>query len=295
MDIGVVQMPVDPWPVTIGRTRELEALGFDHVWLYDHLSWRHYRDGPWQATVPWLTGMAAGTERIRIGTMVASPTLRHPLMLAKESMSIDHISGGRFILGLGAGAGGTSYDATVYGDDPLAPAERAERFEEYAALIDGLLRNEVTDHKGRWYTVDGGRVLPGCVQRPRVPLALAAGGPRTIALVAAVADAFITLGDPNTPPADGADYVRVLTDQAERLDAGCAAIDRDPAEIERIAFVPRSFPSALGSLERFVDLAGRLADAGYGTIVVHDHRADDPALDVGPDLLAAIAAWRRTG
>lgn len=290
MDIGVVQMPVDPWPVTIERTRELEAIGFDHVWLYDHLSWKHYRDEPWQATIPWLTGMAAGTERIRLGTMVASPTLRHPLMLAKEAMSLDHISGGRLILGVGAG--GAGFDATAYGDAPLSPGQRAERFEEYATVLDGLLRGELTDHEGRWYTVDGGRILPGCVQRPRVPLALAAGGARTIGLVATVADAFITLGDPLSPPASPDDYVAVVTEQADRLDASCADLGRDPSEIERIGFIPTSFSSALASLDTFVDLAGSLADAGFGAVVIHDHRGDDPALDVGADLIDAIGRWR---
>ncbi len=293
MDVGVVQMPVDPWPVTIGRARELEAMGFDHLWLYDHLSWKHYRDEAWHATIPWLTGLAAGTERIRIGTMVASPTLRHPLMLAKESMSLDHISAGRFILGLGAG--GSGFDATAYGDTPLTPGQRVERFEEYTSILDGLLRNELTDHRGPWYTVEGGRVLPGCVQQPRVPLALAAGGPRSIALAASAADSFITLGNPLVPARDSSEYVAVVADQAALLDRACASIDRDPAEIERIAFIPSSFPDALADIEGFVDLAGRLAEVGFGAIVIHDHRDDDPNLDIGAGLIEDIAGWRRAG
>jgi len=291
MDVGVVQMPVDPWPVTIGRARELEAMGFDHLWIYDHLSWKHYRDESWHATIPWLTGLAAGTDRIRIGTMVASPTLRHPLMLAKESMSLDHISAGRFILGLGAGAAG--FDATAYGDAPLTPGQRVERFEEYAEVLDGLLRNDLTDHRGPWYTVEGGRVLPGCIQQPRVPLALAAGGPRTIALAASAADIFITLGNPSTAPKAHSEYVAVVTEQIELLERSCAAIDRDPAEIERIAFISSSFSSALTSIEAFVDLAGLLTEVGFGAIVIHDHRDDDPSLAVGAELIEDIARWSR--
>ena len=285
-------MPVDPWPDTIERTRRLEALGFDHVWLYDHLSWKHYRDRPWHATLPWLSGMAAGTSTIGLGTLVASPTLRHPLMLAKETMSLDHVSGGRFILGLGAG--GTGFDATAYGDEPLTPGQRADRLDEYARVIDGLLRGELTDHRGRWYTVEGARLLPGCVQQPRARLALAAGGPRTIALTGALADAWITLGDPTAPPPSVDHYVETVTAQAGLLDRACDEAGRSPDEVERIAFVSSSFAQPLRSLEAFVDLAGVLADRGFDTMVFHDHRDDDPALAIGRELVEAIAQWRRT-
>ncbi|MGI9596749.1 MAG: LLM class flavin-dependent oxidoreductase, partial [Acidimicrobiales bacterium] len=119
MRVGVVQMPVESWPDTTARAAELEHMGFDHLWLYDHLSWQRYRDHTWHATTPWLAGVAAGTDRIELGTMVASPNLRHPLTLAKDAMTLDHISNGRFILGLGAGSSG--FDATVFGDEPLTP------------------------------------------------------------------------------------------------------------------------------------------------------------------------------
>lgn len=286
----MVQMPVDPWPETVERARRLEAMGFDHLWLYDHLSWKHYRDGPWHATLPWLTGLAASTERIRIGTMVASPTLRHPLMLAKETMSLDHVSGGRLILGLGAG--GAGFDATAYGTEPLTPGQRADRFDEYARVVDGLLRGDLTDHEGSWYTVDGGRLLPGCVQRPRTPLALAAGGRRTIELTGAIADAWITLGDPTSTPGSVAEYVDVVGRQSEALDRACVAAGRRPADVERIGFVPIAFPEPLKRIDAFTELAESLVDLGFDAIVLHDHRSDDPDLDVGPETIEAIARWR---
>src|SRR3954467_12632434 len=119
MRVGVVIIPTDPWPVAVARARTIEALGYDHLWTYDHLSWRRYREEPWYAAIPWLTGLAGVTRRIRLGTLVASPNFRHPVTLAKEAMTLDHISGGRFTLGLGAG--GTGFDATVFGGEPLSP------------------------------------------------------------------------------------------------------------------------------------------------------------------------------
>lgn len=291
MEIGVVLMPVDPWPATVERARELEALGFDHLWLYDHLSWRHYRDEPWHATVPWLAALAASTTTVRLGTMVISPTLRHPLLLAKEVMSLDHVSAGRFVLGMGAG--GLGFDATAYGQEPLATPERADRFGEYARVVDGLLRGELTDHEGRWYTVEGGRMHPGCVQRPRVPLALASSGRRTIPLVAEVADAWITLGSRSRAATDVDDHVAELATQSAWLDEECRRIGRDPSDVERIVLLPSSFAAPLADLDAFAGWADAVAGLGFGTVVIHDHRADDPALDVGPELIEAIAGWRR--
>lgn len=287
LDIGIVQMPVDPWPVASARARELDDLGFSHLWVYDHLSWRHYRDRPWHATFPWLTGLAGATERIRLGTMVASPNLRHPLSLAKESMTLDHLSNGRFILGLGAGTSG--FDAAAFGDKPLTAAERAERLVEYTEIVDRLLRFELTNHEGRWYTVDEGRVLPGCVQDPRVELAVAAGGRRTIALAAATADTWITLGDP-AAEATGIDpFLASLADQTKQLVEAAESGGRDPAEVGRLAFLPSRLSEPMAGLEPFVELVGRLDDLGFDQVVFHDSRSDDPDLSFDPDLVPAIA------
>ena len=84
MRIGVVMLPADPWPQARTRAQHLESLGFDHLWTYDHLSWRRFRDGPWFGAIPWLTGVATATSRIGLGTLVASPNFRHPVTLAKD-------------------------------------------------------------------------------------------------------------------------------------------------------------------------------------------------------------------
>ncbi|MGB5758348.1 MAG: LLM class flavin-dependent oxidoreductase [Acidimicrobiales bacterium] len=290
--MGIVQMPVDPWGVTVDRAKELEQMGFDHLWLYDHLSWQRYRDHDWHATMPWLTGIAANTERIRLGTMVASPNLRHPLTMAKDAMSLDHISNGRFILGLGAGSSG--FDATVFGHEPLDGPARADRLTEYLAVTDGLLRGALTNHQGRWYTVDEGRVIPGCVQEPRVPIAVAAGGPRTIRLAGAVADTWITLGDPASAAADVAEFEAVLRRQMAIFVEGCERSGRDPADPGKLCFLPSTFADPMADIETFTDFAGRIVDLGFTDLVVHDRRADDPALDFDPALIPAIAAWTTT-
>jgi len=276
MRLGVVMLPTDPWPETVARARRLEALGYDHLWTYDHLSWRRYRDQPWHATIPWLTGVAAATERVRIGPLVSSPNFRHPVTLAKDAMTLDHVSGGRFVLGVGAG--GPGWDATVLGGSQPGPAERVARLGEFVEVIDGLLRNAEFSYRGAHYTVDDARMYPGCVQQPRVPLAIAAAGPRTIALAARYADMWITYG------------VETMADHSRRLDDACAAIGRDPATIERLYLAGSvADEGVLASVEGFGDFSGRAAALGFTDLVFHHPRPDDPVWTEPEAIIEQIA------
>jgi alkanesulfonate monooxygenase SsuD/methylene tetrahydromethanopterin reductase-like flavin-dependent oxidoreductase (luciferase family) len=288
--IGVLLLPTDPWPETLERVRRIEALGYDHVWTYDHLSWRRYRDRPWHAAIPWLTGVAAATERIRLGTMVASPNFRHPVTLAKDAMTLDHVSGGRLTLGIGAG--GTGFDATVLGDAPLSASQRSARFAEFTALLDRLLREPVTDHRGEHYVVDGARMRPGCVQQPRVPIAVAAAGPRGLALAARHADAWITYGDPDEHRRSAADTDAAVREQSERLDEACALAGRDPSSIDRVFLAGNTEARPTASVNAFDDLVERYAEIGFTDVVFHHPRADDPVWDDPPSIVEDIARAR---
>jgi alkanesulfonate monooxygenase SsuD/methylene tetrahydromethanopterin reductase-like flavin-dependent oxidoreductase (luciferase family) len=287
MRVGVVLLPTDPWPEARARVELIEALGFDHLWTYDHLSWRHYRERPWFASVPWLAAAAAATSRIRIGPLVSSPNFRHPVNLAKETMTLDHISRGRVILGVGAG--GPGFDSTVLGGELLPPRELAARLEEFVAVVDRLLREPAVTHRGAWYTVEEARMIPGCVQQPRVPIALAAGGPRTFALAAHYADTWIThagtVGTPDTPTALDA----ALRSQVDTMTRACDAAGRDPATIDRLYMGGWEQERPLRSVDAFREFVDRLAALGFTDVVVHDPRADDPARDDPPEILEAVA------
>ncbi|GIJ68120.1 LLM class flavin-dependent oxidoreductase [Virgisporangium ochraceum] len=279
MRIGVLVLPTDPFPAAVAQVRRLEGLGYHSLWTYDHLSWRRYRDRPWFAAVPWLTGMAGATSAIRLGTMVASPNFRHPVTFAKEAMTLDHISAGRLTLGIGAG--GIGFDATVFGDGPLTPGRRVDRLAEFVEVLDVLLRQPETSHRGRHYAVDGAMMLPGCVQRPRLPLAVAAGGRRTLGLVARFADAWIT---------DGSEAgERAVREQADILAAHCDAIGRDPAGIDRIILIGNTTERPLASLDAFADFVGRYAALGFTEVVFHHPRPDDPVWTDDPAIVDAIA------
>ncbi|WP_031512638.1 LLM class flavin-dependent oxidoreductase [Streptomyces sp. NRRL F-5123] len=271
MRLSTVILPIYRWHDE-GREvwREAEELGFHAAYTYDHLSWRTFRDKPWFGALPTLTAAAALTERIRLGTLVTSPNFRHPVTLAKELMSLDDISGGRVVLGIGSG--GTGFDATALGQEPWSPRERAARFGEFVGLLDELLTHGAVTERGTYYTADEARNIPGCVQRPRLPFAVAATGPRGLALAARYGQAWVTTGDPalfdeGTPEQSRA----AIRGQVERLGEACAAAGRDPGELERImltGFTPDR-NSMLDSVDAFVDFAGRHAELGITEIVLH--------------------------
>jgi alkanesulfonate monooxygenase SsuD/methylene tetrahydromethanopterin reductase-like flavin-dependent oxidoreductase (luciferase family) len=287
MRVGVLCLPTDPWPEWCARARHLEQLGFDHLWTYDHLSWRHYVDGPWHASIPLLTATAAMTSRIRLGTLVSSPNFRHPVTLAKEAMTLDAISGGR--LTLGVGAGGSGFDAAVLGSDPWSPGERAARFAEFLHLLDRLLRDPETTWSGRYYAAREARMIPGSVQQPRVPLAVAAAGPRSLALAARYGDAWVTFGDPLVAEPTPEHTAAAVREQVERLTEECVKIGRDPAEVDRIFLAGSGTGQPLSSVDAFGEFAERYRALGITELAIHHPRADDPRWDDPPEILDAIA------
>ncbi|WP_410594761.1 LLM class flavin-dependent oxidoreductase [Amycolatopsis sp. lyj-23] len=264
---GIVILPEDSWSETRGRWQRAEELGFSHAWTFDHLSWRWLRDSPWFSAMPLLAAAAASTERIRLGTLVASPNLRLPVTFAKDVMTLDDISAGRAICGIGAGAGGA--DAQVLGVAPLSPGTRGRRFEEFVELTDLLLRNERTTFDGEFYRAVDARMHPGCVQRPRTPIAVAATGRRGLRLVARTADAWITTGVPgNFDPGRFDSRTGPLREQLDRLAEACAAEGRDFRALDKIVVAGVQLGGALESRTAFEEATGHFEELGFTDMVV---------------------------
>lgn len=275
MRLGVLILPEFRWPTAQPLWRRAEELGFEHAWTYDHLAWRSLRDSPWFGALPTLTAAAMATERIRLGTLVASPNFRHPVPFAKEVMTLDDISGGRLTLGLGAG--GEGWDATVLGHAAWSRSERSERFAEFVDLLDRLLRDPATSHEGRYYAADGARNVPGCVQAPRVPFAIAAAGRRAMRLAAAYGEMWVTIGElAHGGPVPAAEGARMVAEQVALLEEVCVESGRDPASLRRLLLTGPILDAGLESVEAFRDTAGRYAEVGVTDLVVHWPRASDP-------------------
>ncbi|MGW0648859.1 LLM class flavin-dependent oxidoreductase [Streptomyces umbrinus] len=270
-----------------------EQLGFHTAFTYDHLSWRTFREGPWYGAVPTLTAAAGATDRLRLGTLVTSPNFRHPVTLAKELIALDDISGGRITLGIGAG--GSGFDATTLlksGEEPWTPRERADRFGEFVPLLDRLLIEDSVSYDGTFYSAREAYNIPGCVQRPRLPFAVAATGPRGLKLAAGYGQAWVTTGDPKlfetgTPEQS----VQAIRGQVEKLATACETVGRDVNELDKVlltGFTPdRARP--LESLDSFVDFAGRHMELGFTDIVIHWPVPDYPDFAADEKVFEQIA------
>jgi alkanesulfonate monooxygenase SsuD/methylene tetrahydromethanopterin reductase-like flavin-dependent oxidoreductase (luciferase family) len=240
LKIGV-QLPeveyVASWPAQREMARRAEAIGLDSIWVGDHLL---YRDdgrptrGPWEAWTT-LAALAAVTERVQLGPLVASTSFSNPGLTAKKAATIDEISGGRLILGLGAGWNEVEYRAYGYPFD-----HRVSRFEEAFTIIRTLLREGRCDFHGAYFQLDDCELLPRSPRPGGPPLMIGSQGPRMLSIALPHVQAwnawFTWFG--NTP--EGYRALRAEIDDA------CRAAGRDPADVERTVAVFVAFPGAQG-------------------------------------------------
>ena len=254
--------------------RWAEETGFATAWTYDHIVWGGFPSGPWHAAYPLLAAAAGVTDRIRLGTLVTSPNFRHPVSLAREVITLDDVSGGRFELGIGAGSGGP--DAAVLGPPAWSPGERSARFAEFLELLDQLLTHPLTTSEGRYYSAVSAAMTPGCLQQPRVPFTVAATGPRSLRLVARLGQRWVTHGPAGLGEHRPDDVYRAVTAQCSQLAAACEEVGRDPASVGRVLLLATTTGSDIPTVGAFDELAGRYGELGFEEIVLHHPRQTGP-------------------
>lgn len=287
MRVGVVILPQFSWAEARARWKSLEDRGFAHGWTYDHLAWRDLAEQNWFGTIPTLTAAATATSTLRLGTWVTSPNFRHPVTLAKDLMTLDDISGGRVIVGVGAG--GTGWDAAVLGQQSLTPGQRVQRLAEFVTLTDLLLRQPETSWQGDYFRADRARMIPAG-SRARIPLIVAANGPRTMR-IAAGADGWATTG-PESTDASTQQWWDAVGGLVDRFESTAAQAGRDPATMDRYLNLDSAPVLSVSSIDAFTDAAGRAAALGFTDILVHWPRpqgvyaADDAVLDRIADRLS---------
>ncbi len=207
------------WSTLVELWREVEALGFDTVWCWDHfVPLSGSNDGDSLEAWSLLAGIAVQTSQIRFGTLVTSTTYRHPSVLAKQAATIDHISGGRLILGIGAGWMQREHHA--YGIPFPSARERVDRFEESIAIFDALFRQDHPSFKGKYYSLNRAPFSPRQIQQPRIPILVGSTGTRMLRSVARYADMWHAFGGPQH-----------IAERGGLLNRYCQEIGRDPAEI----------------------------------------------------------------
>ncbi len=213
------------------------------------------------------------TSRIGLGTFVATPNFRHPVPFAKELMTLDVMSQGRLIMGLGAG--GPGFDAAMLGGPELTPRQRADRYEEFVVVIDQVLRQPTTTWTGQWFRAVEARSIPGPTQRPRPQLIIAGNGPRGMRLALSLGDGWVTTG------------MAPFGTQGEQWWQGVEAV------VHRFDNVSRDTSSSEPEgFRRVLDLqpgAGYYADSRVDTLYATLARA------AGLSFTDAVIAWPRTG
>jgi alkanesulfonate monooxygenase SsuD/methylene tetrahydromethanopterin reductase-like flavin-dependent oxidoreductase (luciferase family) len=224
----VLSLPNTSWTEMLKRVRRLEEMHVDVAALADHfVDWTN-PPSPWFESWTLLAALASATESIRLTTCVTQIPLRHPAMLARQALTLDHVSAGRIEIGLGTGLTiDPSY--AMAGLPNWSVGERVDRFAEYVVLVDALLTNPVTTFHGEFYRVDDAQMQPRPVQAPRPPIMVGAMGPRMMRIAARSADIWNSLS-----------FKPVFTDQMAEtrvrcafVDDACVAAGRDTAALQR--------------------------------------------------------------
>lgn len=254
--------------------RIADESGFDHVWDFDHLA-SIGDGGPGRPIYEGWTlqaAMAQATKRVRIGCLVTGNTYRHPVLLAKEAVTVDHLSGGR--LEFGIGAAWAEIEHTMYGIEGLD--HRVGRLSESLQIIKSLWAEERTSFDGRYYHLTDAIANPKPIQTPHPPIWIGASGESTLRLVARHADVW------NAAGGGEADKIKELI---AKLEDACGAVGRDVSEIRRSL----QFGWDGKDRESLLEESARYLELGFTEQVIYLRGADPGALagkvgDLLPDL-----------
>lgn len=293
MRVGV-QLPeverVVRWPEIQRMAVQIERSGFDSIWVGDHLLYEEAgeRRGPWEAFTQ-LAAIAAVTERVAIGPLVAAQPFHEPAILAKQAATVDEISGGRLTLGLGAGWNRVEFDA--FG---LPYDRRVSRFAEGFEIIRRLLIGETVTFHGEFYDLDECVLLPPSVRPGGPPLMVGSNSPRMLAItlphVAAWNSWFVDFeNDPGRLPT-----------LLATIDAACEAADRDPTTLDKsVALLFQldgggdrrlSTNPITGSVEEMATALHQVAEAGIDEVQLVLDPIDERSIDAMAEVLAFFRA-----
>ncbi|MGE0679933.1 MAG: LLM class F420-dependent oxidoreductase [Candidatus Binatia bacterium] len=219
------------WRDMLSLWQEVDALGFDTAWVFDHFL-PIFSDPTGPCLEGWtaLAALAMATKKVRMGVMVTGNTYRHPAVLAKMATTVDIISGGRLILGIGAGW--FELEHKTYGMPFPRVGERLTRLDESLQVIKRLWTEERVTFTGRYYQLDEAVFNPRPLQQPHPPILIGAGGERVaLGIVARHANIWNGFGSPDA-----------LRHKVARLTEHCQQVGRDPASIEKSVLLTGLFP-----------------------------------------------------
>ena len=274
------------WPEYVAMARAAEESGFDSIWIGDHLLYRDPDRAPWEAWTL-LSALAAATERVRLGPLVACAGFHPPGLLAKMAATVDEVSGGRFTLGLGAG-----WNADEFAAFGIPYDRRVSRFEEAFAIVRRLLAGERVTLAGAFASVEDAVLLPPPARR--VPLMIGSNGPRVLGIALPHVDAWNTWYTDYGNTADGFAALN------ERISAAARDAGRPPEEIERSACAhvvldresgerAIEVPPLEGTPDQIAARLRELADAGADEAILVVTPITERSIRARADVVAALA------
>jgi alkanesulfonate monooxygenase SsuD/methylene tetrahydromethanopterin reductase-like flavin-dependent oxidoreductase (luciferase family) len=277
MQFSVWPNPSRSWDDLAATARHVDANGWHGVWFADHYMPNtadgSVADGPVQECWTVLPALGAITSRVRLGSLVSPTTVHHPALLANRAASLDHVSGGRAVLGMGAGWQVNEHRA--YGFELPAPGPRVARFEEAIRVVRSLLDEPRTTFHGDSFDIDDAPCEPKPVQA-KLPILVGTASPRMLRITARHADEWNTWGDLPT-----------ATARRELFLAACDAVGRDPAtvrtSVQALTFLgddpaelaarrEHALPdrSIFGTPAELVETLGRYAELGFDEFILPD-------------------------
>lgn len=289
MDFSIWPAPARSWADLTATVRHADDSGWHGIWFADHYMPNTedgaVADGDMHECWAVLAGLAAITRRVRLGSLVSPTTVHHPAVLANRLSTVDHISNGRAVLGLGAGWQVNEHRA--YRIELPDPGSRVGRFDEAIQIVRSLLDQPRTTFAGRYYTITDAPCEPKPVQS-RLPILVGTSGPRMMRIAARHADEWNTWGD-----------VETATTRTSAFLAACEAVGRDPTTIRRsvqaivfleddagtLAQLRENAPaerSIVGTPSELVDTIGQYVDLGFDEFIV-------PEWNFGRDLDRRLA------
>ncbi len=274
MRFSVWPSPTQSFEEVLEIARHAESTGWDGLWYADHfMPDADDTSAPWPEAWTTLAALAASVPRIRLGTLVTGNTYRHPAVLAKMAASVDHISQGRVVLGLGAGW--QENEHRQYGVPFYTIAERLARLDEACQVIKGLYREKSVSFDGKFYQLKEASLEPKPLGQ--LPLLIGGGGEKvTLRITARWADEWNVWGD-----------VEKLRQKMKILDRHCESVGRDPAAIQRsavallflsddAAFVEKmrgrdiGRPTIVGNADEVREIVRSYREAGVDELIVPD-------------------------
>ncbi len=287
--------PTQSFETMQSLANHVEKSGWDGLWLADHFM-PNAKDtsAPWPEAWTTLAALAATVPRLRLGTLVSGNTYRHPAVLAKMAATVDHMSNGRVVLGLGSGWQENEHE--MYGIPFYTVNSRLRRLEEACQVIKALFSETAATFKGEYYQLDGAALEPKPVQ-PSLPLLIGGGGEKvTLRITAKYADEWNVWGT-----------VETLVSKMKILDAHCESVGRDPGAIQRsaVALMFLTDDEALarkmnennkngqatiaGNVNQVQDIVAAYKEAGVDELIVPDFTMGADKLDILDKLINEVA------